>query len=181
MTLTAPVAGSIIDLQVAPGAYLNDPTAAAMTIANLDTIWVTANVPEKDIAFVFNGQTVNVTFPSYPDKVFAGKVLFVSDVIEPDTRRTKVRVAFENPDKALKPNMFATATFIAPSVSRVIVPTSALLMTNDHTRVFVEVDDWVFERRDVEIAYQEGTDVAIKSGLQPGDRVVVKGAVRLND
>jgi multidrug efflux pump subunit AcrA (membrane-fusion protein) len=64
LSVKAPVSGSVIDLQVAPGAFVNDPTAAMMTIANLDTIWVTANVPEKDIAFVFPGQTVNVTFRS---------------------------------------------------------------------------------------------------------------------
>ena len=57
----SPIEGSIIDMQVAAGAYVNDPTAAMMTIANLDTIWVTANVPEKDISFVFEGQTVDVT------------------------------------------------------------------------------------------------------------------------
>jgi membrane fusion protein, heavy metal efflux system len=181
LTMKAPVAGSLIDLQIAPGAFLNDMTAAAMTIANLDTIWVTANVPEKDIAFVFTGQTVNVTFPAYPDKVFNGKVLFVSDVIEPDTRRNKVRIAFDNPDKMMKPNMFANTTFLAPPVSRLIVPTSALLMTNDKTSVFVEVAEWAFERRDVEVAYQEGPTAAVKAGLKPGERIVVKGAVRLND
>jgi len=177
----APVSGSVIDLQVAPGAFLNDATAAMMTIANLDTIWVTANVPEKDIAFVFPGQSVRVTFRSYPDDVFEGKVLFVSDVVESDTRRNKVRIAFDNPDKMLKPNMFANATFAAPSVSQLIVPTSALLMTNDRTSVFVEVSDWAFERRNIEIAHQEGTAVAVKNGIRPGERVVVKGAVRLND
>jgi cobalt-zinc-cadmium efflux system membrane fusion protein len=181
LSVKAPVDGSVIDLQVAPGAFLNDNTTAMMTIANLDTIWVTANVPEKDVAFVFTGQTANVTFRSYPDKIFEGKVLFVSDVIEPDTRRNKVRIAFDNPDKALKPNMFADATFLAPSVSRMMVPTSSLVMTNDRTNVFVEVAEWAFERRDIEIAYQEGAMIAIKSGVKPGERVVVKGAVRLND
>jgi len=181
LSLKAPITGSVIDLQVAPGAFLNDPTAGIMTLANLDTVWVTANVPEKDISFVFTGQTVNVAFASYPDKVFSGKVLFVSDVIEPDTRRNKVRIAFDNSDKALKPNMFASARFVAPSIMRIMVPNSALLMTNDRTSVFVEVASWAFERRDVEIAYQEGAAVAIKSGLQPGERVVVKGGVRLND
>jgi cobalt-zinc-cadmium efflux system membrane fusion protein len=181
LAVKAAVSGSVIDLQAAPGAFLNDPTAAMMTIANLDTIWVTANVPEKDIAFIFAGQTVKVTFRSYPDDVFTGKVLFVSDVVEPDSRRNKVRIAFDNPDRILKPNMFADARFEAPAVSRLMVPTAALLMTNDTTSVFVEVSDWAFERRNVEIAYQEGAAVALKSGLRPGDRVVVKGAVRLND
>ncbi|HZF39717.1 MAG TPA: efflux RND transporter periplasmic adaptor subunit [Blastocatellia bacterium] len=181
LSVKAPVSGSVIDLQVAPGAFLNDATASIMTIANLDTIWVTANVPEKDIAFVFPGQSVKVTFRSYPDDVFEGQVLFVSDVVESDTRRNKVRIAFDNPDKMLKPNMFANATFAAPSVSQLIVPTSALLMTNDRTSVFVEVSDWAFERRNIEIAHQEGTAVAVKNGIRPGERVVVKGAVRLND
>jgi cobalt-zinc-cadmium efflux system membrane fusion protein len=181
LSVKSPVSGSVISLQVAPGAYLNDPTAAMMTIANLDTVWVTANVPEKDVSFIFTGQTVKVAFASYPDRVFNGKVLFISDVIEPDTRRNKVRIAFENADKALKPNMFANVTFVAPSVTRIMVPNSALLMTNDRTSVFVEVASWAFERRDVEIAYQEGAAAAIKSGLEPGERVVVKGGVRLND
>jgi membrane fusion protein, heavy metal efflux system len=181
LSVKSPIAGSVIALQVAPGAYVNDPTAAMMTIANLDVVWVTANVPEKDVSFVYPGQTVKVAVTSYPNRAFDGKVLFVSDVIEPDTRRNKVRIEFKNPDKALKPNMFATVTFVAPPVTRITVPNSALLMTNDRTSVFVEVENWAFERREVEIAYQEGTATAIRSGLSPGDRVVVKGAVRLND
>jgi cobalt-zinc-cadmium efflux system membrane fusion protein len=181
LSLKSPVSGSVIDLEIAPGAVVNDVTAAVMTIANLDTIWVTANVPEKDTALVANDQPVDVTFPAYPDQTLRGTVLFVSDVLDPDTRRTKVRIAFENPNKAFKPGMFATAAFIAPAVSRLVVPTSALLMTNDTTSVFVEVADWAFERRNVEIANQEGATAVIKSGLQSGDRVVVKGGVRLND
>jgi cobalt-zinc-cadmium efflux system membrane fusion protein len=181
LPIKAAVSGSVIDLQAAPGAFLNDPTAAMMTIANLDTVWVTANVPEKDIAFVYPGQAAKVTFRSYPDDAFTGKVLFVSDVVEADSRRNKVRIAFDNPDRMLKPNMFADVRFEAPPVPRLMVPTSALLMTNDTTSVFVEVTDWAFERRNIEIAYQEGTAVAIKTGLKPGERVVVRGAVRLND
>jgi cobalt-zinc-cadmium efflux system membrane fusion protein len=181
LSVKSPIAGSVIALNVAPGAYLNDATAAMMTIANLDVVWVTANVPEKDVSFIYPGQTVKVAVTSYPNRTFNGKVLFVSDVIEPDTRRNKVRIEFQNPDKALKPNMFATVTFVAPPVTRITVPNAALLMTNERTSVFVEVESWAFERRVVETAYQEGTETAIKSGLAPGDRVVVKGAVRLND
>ena len=94
VTITAPISGSVIDLAVAPGAYWNDTTAALMTIADLTTIWVTANVPEKDTALIAKGQAVDVVFPAYPDEIFKGQVLFVSDVLDPDTRRTKVRIAF---------------------------------------------------------------------------------------
>jgi membrane fusion protein, heavy metal efflux system len=181
LSLKAPIAGSVTDLEVAPGDFLNDPTAAIMTIANLDTIWVTANVPEKDTSFVFAGQAVDVAFPAYPGETFSGKVLFVSDVLEPDTRRTKVRIAFDNPNKKFKPNMFANASFAAPMVSEITVPTSALVMNNDSTSVFVEVAPWAFERRNVEISHQEGQDAVIKSGVNSGERIVVRGGVRLND
>src|SRR5262249_1364426 len=121
LTLKAPVAGSLIDLQVARGAVLNDPTAAIMTIADLGTVWGTANLPESDTAGVTKGQDVEVALPAYPGEVFAGKVLFVSDILDPDTRRTKVRIAFNNPDIRLKPNMFAEATFLAPKQAAPVV------------------------------------------------------------
>ena len=181
LSLKAPIAGSVTDLQVAPGDFLNDPTAAIMTIANLDTVWVTANVPEKDTSFVFAGQPVDVAFPAYPGESFSGKVLFVSDVLEPDTRRTKVRIAFDNPNKKFKPNMFANASFAAPLVSEITVPTSALVMSNDRTSLFIEITPWAFQRRTVEISHQEGDDAVIKSGVNDGERVVVRGGVRLND
>jgi cobalt-zinc-cadmium efflux system membrane fusion protein len=181
LSIKAPVAGSVIDLQMAPGAFLNDPTSPVMTIADLSTVWVTANVPEIDTSLVTKGQSVDVVFTAYPDEVFKGTVLFVSDVLEPDTRRTKVRIAFANPDMRLKPNMFANATFIAPERPMPEVPTTALVLRNESDQVFVEVEPWVFEARPIEVAFQQGKDAIVAHGLKAGDRVVVKGAVLLND
>jgi membrane fusion protein, heavy metal efflux system len=181
LTLKAPVAGSVIDLQVARGAFVNDPTAEIMTIANLGTVWVTANVPEKDTARVTKGQDVDVVFTAYPGEVFTGKVLFVSDVLDPDTRRTKIRIAFENPDMKLKPNMFADATFLAPPEMMQVVPTQALVLKDESDRVFVEVAPWTFEPRPVETGFQQGDQAIIERGLKAGERIVVKGGVLLND
>jgi len=181
LSLKAPVGGSLIDLEVARGAFLNDPTAAIMTIADLGIVWVTANVPEKDTALVSKGQDVEVVLPAYPGEVFTGKVLFVSDVLDPDTRRTKVRIAFENPDFKLKPNMFADATFLAPRQKVEVVPTQALVLKNETDRVFVEVAPWTFEPRPVEVGFQQGDQAIVAQGLKPGERIVVKGGVLLND
>ncbi|HMA73305.1 MAG TPA: efflux RND transporter periplasmic adaptor subunit [Xanthobacteraceae bacterium] len=181
LSIKAPVSGSVIDLQVARGAYLNDPTAAIMTIANLGTVWVTANVPERDTALVTKGQDVDVVLAAYPGEVFASKVLFISDVLDPDTRRTKVRIAFDNPDIRLKPNMFADATFVAPKQMVDVVPTSALVLKNESDQVFVEVAPWTFEARTVEVGFQQGDQAVIKSGLKASERIVVKGGVLLND
>ena len=181
LSLKAPVSGSVIDLQVARGAHLNDTTAAIMTIANLDEIWVTANVPEKDTALVAQGQAVDVVFAAYPGEVFKGRVLFVSDILDPDTRRTKVRIAFQNPNMRLKPNMFASATFVTPKQTVPIVPTTAVVLRNEADQVFVEIAPWTFEARPIEIDFQQGNQAVIAHGLEAGQRVVVRGAVLLND
>ena len=181
VTISAPVPGSIIDLSVAPGAYWNDPTAALMTVADLSTIWVTANVPEKDTALVAKGQPVEIVFSAYSGEVFRGEVLFVSNVLDPDTRRTKVRINLENPENRFKPGMFANVTFFAPKQTIPIIPTTALFLKDDASQVFVEVAPWTFESRRVDVGFQQGDEAAIRNGLSAGDRVVTRGGVLLND
>jgi membrane fusion protein, heavy metal efflux system len=181
MSVDAPVAGSVTALNIATGTMINDTTQPIMTVADLSTVWVTAMVPEKDIAVIAKGQDAAVTLSAYPGKVMHGKVLFVSDVIEPDSRRDKLRIAFPNADVSLKPNMFATVTLLREQETRVVVPTSALLMNNDRTTVFVSTAPWTFERRTVAAELEEGATVALDSGVQPGEQVVVKGGILLND
>jgi cobalt-zinc-cadmium efflux system membrane fusion protein len=181
LTVRAPVGGSVTTLTVSPGNMINDPTQPLMTIADLSTIWVTALVPEKDVAAVARDQEAEIGLVAYPDRPLRGKVLFVSDVVEPDTRRNKLRIAFPNADYALKPNMFATVTLLGPKRSRVVLPSSALLINNDRTSVFVATAPWTFERRTVVPQLEESTSVAISSGLTAGEQVVVKGGILLND
>jgi cobalt-zinc-cadmium efflux system membrane fusion protein len=181
LVLRAPAAGSVIALNAAKGAMLNDATQPLLILADLSTVWVTALVPEGHIGDVTKGQPAEVTLDAYPGKVLKGQVLFVSDVIEPDSRRDKVRLSFANPDLALKPNMFATVTLQAAAKAQVVLPTSALLMNNDRTTVFVETGDWVFERRIVDPSLEDGAEVAIGSGVAAGEQVVIKGGLLLND
>lgn len=181
LVVRAPVAGSVTSLNAAQGAMINDPTQPLMTLSDLSTVWVTALVPEQSLGEVSKGQAAEVTLDAYPGKVLSGKIAFLSDVVEPDSRRDKVRIAFANPDAALKPNMFATVTLKGTEKTQVVLPTSALLMNNDRTTVFVETGDWTFERRVVDLTLEEGLEVAISSGVKPGEQVVVKGGILLND
>jgi len=181
LSVAAPVGGSVTALNVAPGNMINDPTQPLMTIADLSTVWITAMVPERDIAAVAKNQDAEATLAAYPERTLKGKVLFLSDVIDPDSRRGKIRIAFANSDYALKPNMFATVSLSGNARTLVVVPSSALLMNNDRTSVFVATAPWTFERRNVEAELEEGTSVAIRSGLSAGEQVLVKGAILLND
>jgi cobalt-zinc-cadmium efflux system membrane fusion protein len=181
LQVTAPVSGSVTALAVTPGTVINDPSQPLLTIADLSTIWVTAMVAEKDVAAVSRNQDAEIRLDAYPGRVLHGKVLFVADVIEPDTRRNKLRIALPNGDVALKPNMFATVTLAGTAAARVVLPSSALLMNNDRTSVFVATAPWTFERRTVEPQLEEGAEVAIRAGLAGGEQVVVSGGILLND
>jgi cobalt-zinc-cadmium efflux system membrane fusion protein len=177
----APMSGSITALSIAPGTYVNDVTASMMTLVNLDSVWVTADVAEDDLALVKPGDSADVSLSAYPGIVLHGRVATVGSVLQPDTRRGMVRIVMANADGRLKPNMFATATFAAPAPAQVFVPDSALLMNNDSTTVLVEVSPWTFQRRTVQLGDDEGAGTRVLSGLHQGDRVVVKGGVLLNE
>jgi cobalt-zinc-cadmium efflux system membrane fusion protein len=181
LSINAPISGTITALNSGMGAYLNDPTATMMTLSNLDNLWVTAYVPENLLSSVAKGQEVDVELSTYPGQIFHGVISFTSALLEPDTHRNKARIAFANEDGKLKPNMYATVSIMVPETKQIVVPLSALLMNNDNVTVFVEVAPWTFVRRVVELGQEDGNNVRILSGLVPGDRVVIRGGVLLND
>jgi cobalt-zinc-cadmium efflux system membrane fusion protein len=181
LVLKAPQSGVVTALAIAAGAYVDDPTATLMTITNLDRVFVTANVSERDIGKVALGAPAQIILAADPDHPLAGKVAEIDALVQPDTRRQKVRIALADRDQRLLPNMYATVRFAAPAAGAVYVPQSALLMNNDATSVLVEVRPWVFQRRRVQIGDETDTAARVLSGLTAGERVVVRGGVLLND
>lgn len=181
MQVVSPNSGYITALSVSPGAYVNDATASMMTVSNLDSVWITADVPESDVGLIAKGDTVDALLAAYPGQVFHGAVAFVNPLLQADTRRDLVRAVFANADTKLKPNMYANVSIGVAQPAQVFVPESAVLMNNDSTIVFVEVSPWTFQRRTVDLSYDEAGDTRVLKGLQAGDRVVVRGGVLLND
>ena len=181
LNVTSPLGGTVTALNVAAGATVNDATAPLMTVTNLDHLWVTVNVPEDLLGAVTAGQPADVVLAAYPDQTLHGKIAFVATVLDADTRRAKARIAFDNPGRQLKPNMFATARLAAAPSSHPEVPTAALLMSNDSVSVFVETAPWTFTRRMVVPGRENADLVSVRKGLVAGERVVVRGGVLLND
>ena len=181
LTLTAPQSGVVTSLAVAAGAQVTDPTAVLMTVTNLDRVFVTANVAEGDIGKVARGAPADITLAADGGQTLHGRIDEVDAVVASDTRRQKVRIALDNRDGRLLPNMYATVSLAAASAGGVTAPQSALLMNNDSTSVLVEVRPWVFERRVVRLGDETDTTASVISGLKPGDRIVVRGGVLLND
>jgi len=185
LVLAAPRDGVITTLAISRGAQVGDPTATLMTLTDIGRVFVTANVPEDQVGQIPHGAPADIQLTAYPGQVLHGDVGEVNAVIEPDTHRQKVRIGLDNPGARLMPNMYATVTFTlqagAGGSGAVFVPQSALLMNNDTVSVLVEVRPWVFQRRAVQIGEETQASARVISGLQPGERVVVRGGVLLGD
>jgi len=180
LTVRSPINGRVVELNAATGGYWNDATASLMTVADLAHVFVTANAQEKDLGHVYVGQSATVKFDAYGEPL-PGKVRYVGDILDADTRTTKVRMVFDNPDAKLKPGMFAQATFLSQPHEGIVIPMSAIVQSGFYTRAFVEVAPWQFEPRVIKLGAQMGDRMEVKSGLSAGDRVVVKEGVLLND
>ena len=179
--LRSPIAGTVIAMEGAQGGYWNDINAPVMTVADLSTVWLSANVAERDLAQVAVGQKTRITVDAWPGKAFEGKVAYVGAVLDPETRTVKVRVAIDNRAGAFKPGMFAHAGFDGAPRRAIVVPAAAVLQSGLSTRVMVERSPMVFTPRTVQVGASHGEQVEIVSGLKAGERIVVKEGVLLND
>ena len=179
--LRSPIAGTVIAMDGAQGGYWNDINAPVMTVADLSTVWLSANVAERDLAQVAAGQTARITIDAWPGKAFEGKVAYVGAVLDPETRTVKVRVAIDNRAGTFKPGMFAHAGFAGAPRRALLVPASAVLQSGPSTRVMVERSALVFTPRTVEVGASHGDQVEILAGVKAGERIVVKEGVLLND
>ena len=179
LTVRSPIGGRLIDLAVAPGEYITDAERILMVVADLSNVWVTARIQEKDIRFVEAGAGASARFSAYPGEVYEGQVLFISDILDEDTRTTKVRIAFDNRDLRLKPGMFADVSFQTAPAPAVVLPPQAVLQRRDHSYVYVETEPFYFQMRPVVVGEMVGDKLAVVSGLNEGELVVVHNAVLL--
>lgn len=179
VTVTSPIAGRIVDLAATSGQYLNDPATVLMTVADLSRVWITANVQERDIRRVHVGDEAAASLTAYPGEVFAGRIAFVGDLLDLDTRTIKVRVAYDNTKGLFKPGMFASVTFRSAAALELVVPTAAVVLAGDRSTVYVETSPWSFERRVVEVGQQTADRIQVLKGLAKGERVVTTNAVLL--
>src|ERR1041385_3776358 len=172
--LNSPIDGIVVERNATIGATVGTD-ASVFKIIDISRVWIDANVFEKDLPRVRNGQPVKVTVTAFPGTVFSGKVIFINSVVDPDSRTVKVRTEVSNPDARLKPDMFANVEIISDAKSATIsVPQSAVLEDAGKSVVFVVAGNG-YAKRQVQTGIKSGDRVEIIDGLNAGDRLVVKG------
>ncbi len=176
LNLKAPITGTIVEQNVAgfEGVKSLDNTPNLFTIADLAEVWVVCDVFENDLGEVHLEDAAEIRLNAFPDRAFHGKVADISRVLDPNTRSAKVRIVLGNGDSALRPGMFAVATFQSRKrTDRVVVPSTAIMRLHDKDWVFRKETEKRFRKVEVQAdgVAPDGMQ-EIRSGVKPGDELV---------
>jgi cobalt-zinc-cadmium efflux system membrane fusion protein len=177
--VVAPIAGTVTQRRVGPGQWLSTGgTDPVFTLADLSTMWLVAAVREVDAPAMRLGQSVAVRVGALPDKVFAAVITTVGTGLDATTRRMTVRAEVQDPERLLKPEMFATFQIeVGETTRNVGVPLQAVIFRGSEASVWRAIDERTFELRRVTLGLRSGTTLQVLDGLAEGDRVVTGGAL----
>jgi cobalt-zinc-cadmium efflux system membrane fusion protein len=178
-TLTAPIAGVVVDRQVGPGQYLQAGSGTPVfTIADPSSVWLLANVRETDAGLVKLGQSVEVRVLAYPKRAFKAHVTYVAALVDSVTHRLPVRAEIENRDGALKPEMFANFRILTADASESpAVPEAAVIYEGTAAHVWVVAGDDLLSLRTIRTGRSNDGLIEVLDGLKTGERVVTKGGL----
>jgi cobalt-zinc-cadmium efflux system membrane fusion protein len=179
--ITAPISGEAVERLVAPGQVIQAGTTQVFTISNMSSVWVLANVYQKDLPYVRVGDTSTITTDAYAGQVFRGKISYVAAALDPNTRTLQARIDVANPQEKLKKDMYVTAEVQAGTVPNALaVPTAAVLRdAENQPYVYALTGNNQFARRPVTIGESTEGKIQVTSGLASGDRVVGDGSLFL--
>jgi Cu(I)/Ag(I) efflux system membrane fusion protein len=167
--------GIVSLLKVREGMFVQ-PAIEVMSLADLSSVWLLAEVFESQADWVKEGQFADVHLSYLPGKVWEGRVEYIYPSLSQKTRTLKVRLRFDNPGEQLKPNMYADVTIYGGAKKDVIViPREALIRTGNEQRVILSQGKGRYTPRDVIAGIESGDWIEIISGLNVGDTVVTSG------
>lgn len=182
LIIKSPISGVVTERFIAPGQVVDQSQSTPwqlFTIANADRVWVEGDIYEKDLAAVGEGMPVQIHVGALPNQVFYGKVLHIAPTLDKTSRSIKVRAEIDNHTGQLKDGMYANVDIQLPQGRPVtVVPLSAVQHSEDSDFVFV-ADNGKFIKRLIHLGEQKDGNGVVESGLQPGERIVVNGAIYL--
>jgi membrane fusion protein, heavy metal efflux system len=174
--LRAPFDGRVITRNITRGEVV-ETDQKLFTVAELSHMWVVGKVPEKDVQHIRKDQKVDVMLAAYPHAIFSGAITYIGDVLDPATRTMRLRVTVANPDRLLKPEMFAAVrVHSAPTPDALTLPLEAIQDGLAGKIVFVRRGASEFEVRKVTLGSEQGDMVVLLDGVSEGEAVVTKGA-----
>ncbi len=177
--VVAPIAGTVTQRRVGPGQWLSTGSAdPVFTIADLSSMWLVAAVREVDVPAMRLGQTVTVRVGALPNRVFDAVITTLGTGLDPVTRRLTVRAEVRDPDRLLKPEMFASFQIeVGEATRNVAIPLQAVIFRGSEASVWAALDERTFELRRVTLGMRSGNMLQVLDGLREGERVVTGGSL----
>jgi len=184
LVVPSPIAGRITARNAAPGDFVQPGTVPApYSVADISRIWMNASVVESDMPLVRKGQPIRVTVMAFPGRAFDGEISTVGATVDPQLHRGLVRAEIEDPRHELLPGMFASFVIVTGEpVKAVAVPLDGVVREGDGTMtVWVTTDRHHFTKRAVKVGLQTAGYDQILDGVRPGEQLVTKGAIFLDN
>jgi len=177
----APIAGEAVERLVAPGQVIQAGSTQVFTISNMSSVWVLANVYQKDFPYVHLGDLVTITTDSYLGTELHGKISYIAAALDPSTRTLQARIDVKNLQGKLKKDMYVVATVQAGAIRNALtVPSAAVLRdTENQPFVYVVNQNNEFARRAVTLGESVGGNTQLISGVAAGEHVVGDGSLFL--
>ena len=171
LTVYAPSSGIVLKREALPGKYV-EPGTTLYEVADLSTIWISADIYESEVAAVKLKQPASVTFSAYPGETFRGTVSYIYPSLNTETRTVRVRVELPNPGLKLKPGMYGNVTLQTDAAHTLVVPKEAVLETGLRQLVFLDRGQGRYEPAPVKLGRRNQDNVEVLEGLTAGDRIV---------
>jgi len=179
LSVRAPISGEVVEKHVVIGELVT-PDKSLFTVADVQHLWVWIDVYERDLASVHLRDEVEVRVDALPETTFTGEVTYLGPRVEPQTRTMRARIDVDNLRGLLRPGMFANVRLTDPHVQTaeavLVVPEEAVVRQDEHELIFVPAGEGRFASRPVETGRREGGLAEIKSGLDPNQQIVTRGA-----
>lgn len=175
IVIYAPISGVVLKRNVTLGTVVNE-ASDLMSIANLETLWAIAEAPQQQAASARVGQQVEIKVSTFGDRRFTGRVVYIGETLNPETRTAQVRCLVHNARGDLKPEMYATISIASEKEENVLAaPGEAVIEMQGERVVFVALGEGLFEKRPVQTGRQQNAMIEVTGGLRPGERVVTRG------
>jgi cobalt-zinc-cadmium efflux system membrane fusion protein len=176
--IRAPAAGVVTKRAVNSGQSVQ-PGAELLTISDLSTVWVMAEIYERDLAAVREGSAARVVSRSYPDSVFAGRVAYLDPEVSVATRTVRARIETANTGRRLRLGMLVDVEISGTPAQVLLIPKSAVQQIGERAVVFVTNGPGRYEARIVTLGSSSGDEIEVKSGVTAGETVVTSGSFAL--
>jgi cobalt-zinc-cadmium efflux system membrane fusion protein len=176
----ASIDGTVMERKLTIG-QMAQGAETIFVLADLTSVWLVADVPEQTAGQLEPGKSVEAEIAALPGRRIAGKLSFVSAIVNPETHTVRARMVLPNPKREYKPAMLATMTLQDTAERERVVPISAIVRENNQDHVFVQTGPDTFLMRRVLIGEEYGADRVLEAGVRPGEKIVLDGAFHLNN